>query len=79
MGYVQTREYEAEHCYVYISRDQLIEAFGELRRLARIDRYHDDERNASKLEALAEKFSEVVDLAHPRRIHFQVCPMNVSR
>ena len=79
MGYVQTREYEAEHCYVYISRDQLMEAYASINRLAGIDRYHDDERNASKLEALAEKFNEVVDLAHPRRIHFQVCPMNVSR
>ena len=43
------------------------EAYAELKRLARIDRKFDDERNANKLEELAEKFGEVVDLAHLRR------------
>ena len=75
MGYVQTREHEAENCYVYISREQLRETYAELNRLARIDR--NDGRSASKLETLAEKFGEVIDLAHPRRVHFQLCPMNV--
>ena len=77
MGYVQTREHEAEHCYVYISREELRQAYAELKRLARIDRNFDDERNAKKLEALAETFGEVVDLAHLRRVHFKICPMNV--
>ena len=75
MGYVQTKEKEAEHCYVYISREELRESYAELKRLARIDRHYDDDRNADRLDRLAEKFGEVIDLAHPRRIHFQVCPM----
>ena len=78
MGYVQTREHEAEHCYVHITRERLRETYAELKRLARIDRNFDDDRNANRLDGLAERFSEVIDLAHPRRIHFQICPMNVS-
>lgn len=77
MGYVQTREHEAENCYVYISREELRKTYAELKRLARIDRNFDDDRSASNLEALANKFDEVIDLAHPRRIHFKLCPMNV--
>ena len=77
MGHIQTREHEEEHCYVYISREELREAYAELKRLARIDRNYDDDRNADRLDGLADKFGEVIDLAHPRRIHFQVCPMNV--
>ena len=77
MGYVQTREHEEENCYVYISREQLRETYAELNRLARIDRNFDDERSASNLEGLANRFAEVIELAHPRRIHFQLCPMNV--
>ena len=79
MGYVQSREHEAEHCYVYISREELRETYAELKRLARIDRNFDDERSASNLEGLAERFAEVIDLAHPRRIHFKVCPLNTSK
>ena len=78
MGYVQTREYEAEHCKVPITREELRQAYAELKRLARIDRNFDDERSATKLEALAEHFGEVIDLAHPRRIHFQICPRNIA-
>ena len=78
MGHVQTSEHESENCYVYISREELRRTYAELKRLARIDRNFDDDRNANKLDGLAEKFGEVVDLAHPRRIHFQLCPMNVA-
>ena len=79
MGYVQTREHEAENCYVYISREQLLETYAELNRLAGIDRNFDDERSASNLEGLANSFAEVLDLAHPRRIHFKICPLNTSK
>ena len=58
MGYVQTREHEEENCYVYISREQLRETYAELNRLARIDRNFDDERSASNLEGLANRFTE---------------------
>ncbi len=75
MGYVQTKKNEAEHCYVHISREELREAYAELKRLARIDRHYDDDRNADRLDVLAGMFAEVIDLAHPRRIHFQICPM----
>ena len=78
MGHVQTREHESENCYVYISREELRETYAELKRLARIDRNFDDERSANNLEELAKNFSEVIDLAHPRRVHFKLCPMNVS-
>ena len=60
MGYVQSREHEAENCYVYMSREELRQAYAELKRLARIDRNFDDERSAKKLEALAENFGEVM-------------------
>ena len=75
MGYVQTKKNEAEHCYVHISREELREAYAELKRLARIDRHVGDDRNADRLNVLAGMFAEVIDLAHPRRIHFQICPM----
>ena len=78
MGRIQTREHEEEHCYVNISREELRETYAELKRLARIDRNFDDERSASNLEGLANRFAEVIDLAHPRRIHFQLCPMKVA-
>ena len=78
MGHVQTREHESENCYVYISREELRETYAELKRLARIDRNHGDDRNANNLEGLANNLSELIDLAHPRRIHFQICPMKVS-
>ena len=78
MGYVQTRENEAENCYVYISREELIQMSFAIMRLSEIDRYHDDERSADRLEALAYQLHEVIDLAHPRRIHFQLCPMKVA-
>ena len=78
MGYVQTKEYEAEHCQVPITRDELIEVYGAMIRLSRIDRYHDDERSADRLKALADQLHEVIDLAHPRRIHFKLCPRNIA-
>ena len=78
MGYVQTREHEAEHCYVPFTRDQLNEMSCALRRLSRIDRHYNDDRTADYLELLADKIEEVEGLAHPRRIHFQLCPMQVS-
>ena len=70
---METRE------HVYISRDRLRETYAELKRLARIDRNFDDERSASNLEGLAERFAEVIDLAHPRRVHFKLCPLNTSK
>ena len=76
MGYVQTREHEAEHCYVHITRERLRETYAELKRLARIDRNAGDERSASNLEGLANKFGDVIDLAHPRLVHFQITTMN---
>ena len=79
MGYVQTREHEAENCYVYISREELRETYAELKRLARIDRNFGDERSAKNLEGLAHRFGELLDLAHHNRVHFQICPMNTSK
>ena len=76
MGYVQTRENEAENCYVYISREELRQTYASIKRLARIDRNYDDDRNADRLDGLADKFGEVIDLAHPRRIHFQMTCYN---
>tara|TARA_A100001388_G_C28354905_1_gene305121 strand:- start:158 stop:454 length:297 start_codon:yes stop_codon:yes gene_type:complete len=76
MGYVQTREHEAENCYVYFSKDSLHEIYWALKELSRRERR---KATKEKLNHLADRFQEIEDLAHPRRQHFKMVPMNTSR